>query len=121
MKSKHIQEVEVTILNDQYKVYLFICDEEYIRKYVLGYFGDDFDFSSVNTQQQGLTFYRWGLHPVIWIRKGVKVKYSVLAHEAVHAINFIWEYIKEETKDEVYAHSIEAIVRALETIKLTRK
>jgi NADPH-dependent curcumin reductase CurA len=37
--------------------------------------------------------------------------YATLSHEAVHAIDFIFNAIGSKDRDEVFAHSVAAIVR----------
>jgi len=50
---------------------------------------------------------------------------AVLCHEAVHAINAIWEYVREkkDVAEEIYCHSVDAIVREvlLVTMKKERR
>lgn len=111
---KKLVEKEICILNTEYKVYLVSAEDEELIKYVNDYYKTEFTVNDVKTENQGLTFYKTGYHPIIWLRKRVKYPLAVVAHEAVHAVNHIWEAINETTKDEIYAHSIESIVREAE-------
>lgn len=66
----------------------------------------------------GITCFRQNRHPFIYIALTPKDYHfwASLTHEAIHAINDIWKYIDEESKDECYAESVGAIVAAVEKI-----
>lgn len=44
---------------------------------------------------------------------------GTLAHEAVHAVNHIFEWLEQPTDGEIFAYSVGAVVR--ETLKAVRK
>ena len=65
---------------------------------------------------RGRTFWRSNYHPFIYLDISPQDKhfFSTLAHEATHAIDYIYEYVGEKPGGEVYAICIEAIVHAVE-------
>lgn len=114
-RRKKLKEFEIPILNEEYKVYLISGDEKSTIKYVNEYQHTNYHDGDISKVSRGLTFYKEGYHPVIWIRKGIKYPLSTVAHEAVHAVNHIWDYIEESAKDEIFAHSVSSIVRVYES------
>lgn len=62
---------------------------------------------------RGLTYYESDCHPVIALPRKPKTaeEFGTLAHEAVHAVNHVFDHIHEYSRDEVFAHSVGAIVR----------
>jgi len=119
-KRKKLKEFEIPILNEDYKVYLISGDEKSTIQFVNEYHRTNYRDGDISGVSRGLTFYKEGYHPIIWIRRGIKYPLSTVAHEAVHAINHIWDYIEESSKDEIFAHSVGSIVRVYET-KLRNK
>lgn len=115
MKNK-LKVIKVPILNRDYCVYILQGKKEKALKWLVSYYGDA-DLSIDDFENyRGRTFYKKGCYPVIYLIT-TKHKYSTLAHEAVHAIDYIWKYIGENNKDEVYAHSVGAVVFAIEGSK----
>lgn len=114
-RRKKLKEFEIPILNEEYKVYLIGGDEKSAIKYVNEYQNTNYHEGDISKASRGLTFYKEGYHPVVWIRRGIKNPLSTVAHEAVHAINYIWDYIGEKTKDEIFAHSVSSIVKVYES------
>ena len=108
-----MKEIVIPILNYDYKVYLIIGSDKECINYVNKYLKTRYTTEDT-TNNRGMTFYKAGFHPVIWLRKGIDDPYNTVTHEAVHAINYIWEYIREDSKEEVYAHSVASIVKAYE-------
>lgn len=58
------------------------------------------------------TFYEDGIDPVIFISDTLSLKEQipVVAHEATHAIHFIFDYFNIERSDEVFAILVDEIV-----------
>ena len=63
--------------------------------------------------RQGFTVVNPKCHPVIFLKnKPIKPEdIGTLAHEATHAVNWIFQSIQEAQGEEFYAHSVGAIVR----------
>ena len=85
----YYKRLKVAILNDEYFVTILLGDKEMAKKAMLR------NYPGLYTElQQGV-----GLHP-----KDPDF-YSTVAHEAIHAIDFIFDEIGEEAKvNEIYAH-----------------
>jgi hypothetical protein len=97
-------------------VYILWGETIEIRNWIKEYYGEEVALN-VSDGWRGQTYWSEGKHPTIVIYSSKCEKYemySTLAHESVHAINYIFSAIGEESRDEVYAHSIAAIVRAVE-------
>lgn len=108
----------VPILNEEYKVIVCIDTakngfkklQEYNKKASEKFSIDDFD-----TRGKAFDFQNsHGQYPFIWIDKDLEYPYATISHEAVHAVEYIFSYIGEKSHDEVFAHSVSAIVRAVE-------
>jgi len=110
-KQSKLFEKKVPILNDEYFVYVIWGDVNKARNFVNSYYCGDFSVDTFFCR--GKCFYQKDLHPVIWLNSK-KHKWATLAHEAVHAVRFIWDYLDEDYIGEPFAHSVGAIVYALE-------
>ncbi len=116
------REVRIDILNSEYKVIVVFGGAKEIGKVLKAYhYPEDithYDLEQMLTDMRGRTFYHKSCYPVIALPKRPKTPEQVatLAHEAVHAIQHIFESIGEPSRDEVFAHSVGAVVRkVLET------
>lgn len=105
--------LEIPILNNEYKV--IVCWKG--KKRAMKKYGYEDSIEYLDENNRGRIFYRAGRHPLIVLRQRPDTPEIIgaLAHEATHAINAIWEYVGETSKDEAYAASVGAIVR--ETLK----
>lgn len=114
-KDKRFKEFTVPILNDTYSVYVFIGDRAKANKAMQKYFESDVDFLPEKTR--GRCVYKEGLHPCIWVDGTLpwKTATGTLAHEAIHAVSDIMEYLVMDARDvsgnEFLAHSVGAILR----------
>lgn len=108
------KEIEIPILNDEYKVIFTWGTEKEIKK-VLTYRGHSLNAKNLILDGlRGQCFYKQGFHPVIAMPSFPKTNAEIgtLAHEAVHAILEIFKNIGQENIDnEVFAHSVGAVVR----------
>jgi hypothetical protein len=111
-----MKEILIPILNTTYSVIVCWGDNKFVNK-----IGKKWQYPDgtikVNEEMLGSTYYKCDCHPIITFKRKPKtpVEIGALAHEATHAILHIFDYIKEENLDEVFASSIEAVVR--ETLK----
>ena len=114
------KEIVIPILNNQYKVVVCWGDSEYILKVLHAYYYDDADLKLVKEALEnrlGVTFKRGKHYPIIGLPKAPETPQEIgtLAHEACHAVKEIFDAIEETSIDEVFACSVEAIVREVLT------
>lgn len=111
-KPKHFQ---VNILNDEYKVNVVISSSEFANKFISDKAG--FKANFIEEPNRGKCISISGLHPIIWIEHTLDkhTMIGTVAHESVHAINSIMQYIAmnpvDQSGDEFLAHSVAAVVR----------
>ena len=108
----------VYLLNDEYCVDVIIDTPKNglkhvntaLKKYNLNLVDED------TFMCRGKTFLltRKGRPVIIWVDKDIKQPLATLAHEACHAVKDIFDFIGEQSIDEVFAHSVGAIVRNFE-------
>lgn len=107
-----MNEVVIPILNKDYKV-IFTCGTpEDIKKVMKKHKFPLDQLDEAYFNGRGVCFYFPGLPPLIAMPRAPKTNEEIatLAHEAVHAVNDIFEKIGEERGGEVFAHSVSAIV-----------
>ena len=124
-EAKKLKIIDVPILNDTYKVYVYIGDRELANKKICEYVGEDNGKEFLNLDNRGKSVHKWGLHPCIWIDGDLNYKDGIgtLSHEAIHSVSAIMEYLAMDMRDlsgnEFLAHSVGAIVRkTLQNFKL---
>jgi hypothetical protein len=113
-----MKEIRIPILNNEYKVVVCWGNPSQIAKVLQAYHYDDADLIYVSKaleNRRGVTFRRDRCFPVIALPKRPKTPEEIgsLAHEACHAIKEIFDFIQEKEIDEVFAHSVGAVVRAV--------
>lgn len=108
----------IPILNDEYKVVFITGDWKHIHKTVLKWGYPDFDPSCMNNLR-GMTFHKRGLHPIIALKRlpVTAEEFGTLSHEAVHAVDDVFTFIGDDNRDELFAHSVGAIVRGVLEVK----
>ena len=112
-EGKGIKEIVIPILNDEYKVIVCIGDYNcWLKTFKSWGYKTKPNPESI-TEMRGQCFHEKDCHPIIALRETPKTPQQIgtLAHEAFHAISNIWEKIDDRSHDEVFAHSIGAIVR----------
>jgi len=110
MKKTDGREIEIAILNNEYKVVVCWGSESFCRR-VLKKRGH---IANVQLNDfRGRTYYTRGYHPLIILHEQPTTTdlLGTLAHEAVHAMEYIYDTIGEQPSGEVFAHSVGAIVR----------
>jgi len=112
MKKKN-KEIVVPILNDEYKVIVCWGDSKHIEKVLKSWEHKPDNTTSSLIDKRGACFYSKDCHPVIALPRKPKTPEEIgtLAHEATHAVSNIFEKLDERNYDEVFAHSVGAIVR----------
>lgn len=118
------KKIQIDILNDSYKVIVIIGDMKKCNKYLQNYFGEKKDL--LVPDNQGKCLFVPKFYPVMWVRGDLPypVSIGVLSHEAIHAVSFIMDYlgmdIKDQTGNELLAHSVSAIVRKVLKVKRSK-
>ncbi len=119
-KTKTNKEIRIPILNDEYSVIVCWGDIKYIEG-VLKAWGHGLDGMKSKTfiHSRGATFYYENCHPIIVLIRKPKTPEEIgtLAHEACHAVVNIFNKISELEYDEVFAHSVGAVVRKVLSTK----
>jgi len=106
--------VTIPILNNEYKAVFCCGDESEVKKVLKDCYHVTDDISNdFFDNHRGLCFYDSSCHPVIAMPKFPETpdEIATLAHEASHAVNDIFRKIGETHSDEIYSHSVGAIVR----------
>lgn len=107
-----LNEIKVPILNDEYCVFVIWGNREKAIMAIKKYYDEGFNSALGDLRnQRGVTFYTEKKYPIIWLDDENPYMVATLAHEAVHAVGYIFDFIHEESKTEVFAHSVGAIVR----------
>ena len=120
----------VPILNHEYRVVVCWGDQSHLRKTLIDHnYSPDIATKTYIDEQtakrRGATFTEDRCYPVVWIDANLPFADSMgtLSHEAVHAVDSIFEAIDERMyHSEVFAHSVGAIVReSIKAMKLVDK
>ena len=116
-KDKRYKHFEVPILNDTYKVYVYIGDKLKTNNAINKYLGEEDTNYVFEEKLRGRCIYRRGYHPCIWIDGTLDYKSAVgtLCHEAIHGVSNVMDYLSMDMRDtsgnEFLAHSVGAIIR----------
>lgn len=109
------KEIVVPILNNEYKV--IVCFGGYPEvKRVLKRWNYNRELTTMEFEnRRGICFYEHSCHPVIAMPRRPKTPEEIgtLAHESCHAIEDIMGKIKQPLGDEIFAHSVGAVVRTV--------
>lgn len=111
--------VLIPILNHEYKVVVCWGDLKHLRKTLLNHHYNPDHVTKTFLQEQsenrrGVTFREHRCYPTIWLNADLPATDAIgtLAHEAVHAVDFIFQALDEDLiHSEIFAHSVGAIVR----------
>jgi hypothetical protein len=116
------KEIVIPIINSEYKVIVCWGDSKQVEKVLKAWGHDRNDTGSQLTDRRGVCFYAKDCHPIIALPHKPKTPQEIgtLAHEATHAVRNIFEKLQEESSDEIFAHSVGAVVRET-LIKLSNK
>lgn len=106
-------EIVIPILNDEYKVIVCWGNPKHIKKVLKNWHYPKEDVTSSLMDRRGVCYYNPQCHPVIALPDKPKTAQQIgtLAHEAVHAIENIYQKINEVPSGELFAHSVGAVVR----------
>jgi len=117
MKIKE-QKYWINILNNEYWVRIYVGEDvKYLEKVLLKHFEERLYITEDDLKNiRGRCFHRVGFAPFIWINmsqcKTLNLLYATLAHEGCHAVDYIFNKIGDNNRDELFAHSVGAIVRS---------
>lgn len=108
---KNTGEIKIPILNNEYQVIVVFGDSKAVSKCLKRHKYKDTNGDYGDSR--GLTYYEDDCHPVIALPRKPKTPEEIgnLSHEAVHAVKYLFDFIGEKSIDEVFAHSVGAIVR----------
>lgn len=130
MSNTPSKSITIPILNHEYKVVVCWGDLIHLKKTLTEHHYNPDNITKTFLEEQadkrrGVTFREHLCYPTIWIGANLPASEAIgtLAHEAVHAVDFIFEALDENMyHSEIFAHSVGAIVRnTLESMKLTAK
>jgi len=110
----YYKRLKVAILNDEFFVTVLLGNKEMAKKAMLCNYPDMDTEVFENTRG---CYVCWHMQiPIIWIGLSPKDPhfYATVAHEAIHAIDFIFDEIGETAATEVYAHCVGAVVAKVE-------
>ncbi len=113
---KHIHAIRIPILNDEWAVYVIWGEQKTKLKWLRWHFDDDSLIDDWWSQNRAITHYKEQYIPVINIIDS-KYFYAEIAHEACHAIDFIFKQISDDNRGELFAHSVGAVVRLVTKYK----
>jgi hypothetical protein len=107
------KEIIIPILNDEYKVIVCFGNPDRISKVLKSWGHQEHATIGGVEDRRGACFYTKGCHPVIALPRKPKTPTEIgtLAHEATHAIEYIFDAIQQEFRGELVAHSVGAVVR----------
>lgn len=110
---KKSKQIIIPILNDEYKVIFCFGNSEQIKKILYQWGHKPTDLALDINNRRGICCHTNGCHPVIAMPQIPKKPSEIgtLAHEAIHAIGHIFRMIEQDSAEEVYAHSVAAIIR----------
>lgn len=117
------KEIIISILNTEYKVVVCFGEPDQIKKTMKAWGHDeikDVFMTDGGEGRRGVCFYTKNCHPIIAMPEYPKTPEQIgtLAHEAVHAIDYIFTAMGQNDYGEVFAHSVGAVVReVLNTVK----
>ena len=109
------KQIVIPILNDEYKIIVCFGKPEEIKK-ILRQWGHHPADTVLDAQnRRGICYHTKGCHPIIAMPRIPKTPAEIgtLAHEAVHAVGDIFRMIEQDSSEEVYAHSVGAVVRGV--------
>lgn len=116
-KNKKLVKIRIPILNDEYFVWVVWGKDEVVEKWLNRWYDNskkiDYEIFKKN---RGVCYYHPDYNPVIVIRTK-KEFYATLSHEAVHAINQIFNFVGDNNRYELFAHCVGAVVRKVEKYK----
>jgi hypothetical protein len=107
--------IRIPILNTEYKVIFTYGTADEIKKVLKKYYYPMEKIKSDHFNGRGVCFHHEGVFPVIAMPSIPQSPEEIgtLAHEAVHAIDDIFNKIGEDHSGEVYAHCVGAVVRTV--------
>ena len=115
--------IDMSALGDDWKVTVCWGDISYLKEFLASRPHPDYEYS-VEADLASAKAFCYTLpfvSPIIVMPKFPKTpkEIGLLAHEACHAIDHIFNHIEEKVKDEAYAHLVGAVVER--TLKYEKK
>lgn len=115
MKKKPVY-FRVPIIGCEYEVYVLVDTKEKALKKINRYFENYETITIEELDVRGKTFYNSDLHPFIFVNIEIDNLLATVAHEAFHAISYVFNYIHQDISDaeEIVAQVIGSIVKSVE-------
>lgn len=111
-----VKKFQIPIFTEEYKVCVVVGSREKIKKELVKYT----EYSPIIIERdfigRGIAYDLFpDKHPIIAIDGSlpVAIAFATIAHESIHAVNFIIEYLGITDRDEFLAHSVSAILRVV--------
>lgn len=107
------QSVVIPVINNEYKVIVCWGNLKSVHKVMKDWQYDYLAEEEHLAKRRGVTFFAENCHPIIALPRFPKTAQEIgtLAHEATHAVINVFQKIEETNYDEVFAHSVGAVVR----------
>lgn len=114
--------IVVPILNNEYKVIVCWGTLAYTRQLMRDWGYEELAEQKHLDSTRGVCFHSKECHPFIVLPHFPKTAEEIgtLAHEAFHAVDDILEKIGRVYNDEIFAHSIGAVVRSVLSIDMNK-
>jgi len=112
MKNKKIY-FKIPVINAEYFVYVCVSNKKEGFKQVKNYFkGVKDSIKEQDFNVRGKTFLHDDFHPIIWIDISNKQIMGTVAHEATHAVTYIFNFVHQDIAqaEELFAMIVGAIV-----------
>ncbi len=115
--------IVIPILNNEYKAVVCWGDLKYLRKLMRDWGYEEPAEQNDLDERRGVCFSHKDCAPIIALPRYPKTAEEIgtLAHEAFHAVDHIFDKIRAYKSDEVFAHSVGAIVRQVLELKERKK
>lgn len=114
-RQKKLQGFDIPILNSEYAVSVFIGSRDLVKKALVRHTKYAPRTIENDFRGRGITYNIFpDSNPVIGVDGDLKFNIAIatLAHEAIHAVNFISEYLgMKDTSGEFLAHGVGEIMR----------
>lgn len=110
--------IKVNVLFETYSIILIWWDKFESFMQISQFFKDNWEELEVKESDFEWcfwkTFYEAWVDPVLWVSDELETVIEavpIVAHESIHCVDLIFEYLSEESHDEIYATCIELFMR----------
>jgi hypothetical protein len=109
---KKMTKIRIPILNDEHVVWVVWGKDDVVEKWLRRWYENDdkMDYQ-IFKKNRGSCYRHPKYNPVIVMHDFTEDFYATLSHEAVHAIDDIFNNIGDRNREELFAHCVGAVVR----------